>query len=163
MALCLLSCQDTDSKKNQLPPENVLDELVTKTDVQALKYTDFKADAKVEKIISSWAKYRELNTIILDVKAGNLSFFKSNKEIVETLNNELISTIPESINSSLIMARIIAVETKMYKLESAVNLSNATTTSILESVKELLVAFSNLNLQLNKQLEKESQRIQKPY
>ena len=163
LVLCLLSCQDNDSETSQLTNEKAINELVSKADIDALKYTDFVADAQVEKAVSGWAKYRELSSIILDVKSGNLSFFKSNKEIVATLNNELKSTVPEVVSSPLILARIVAVETKMYKLEGVINLSSPTKESILETVKELLVAYSNLNLQMNKQLERESQRIQKPY
>ena len=48
-------------------------------------------------------------------------------------------------------------------IEGVINLSFPTKEYILETVKELLVAYSNLNLQMNKQLERESQRIQKPY
>lgn len=162
LVLCLMSCLNTDSETSQLPKENAINELVTKEDVKALKYTEFIADAKVEKAINGWAKYNELKSVILDIKSGNLLFFKSNKQIVATLNNELKSTIPEAIDSPLILSRVIAVETKLYKLEGVVNLSNPTKETILESVKELLVAFSNLNLQMNKQVEKESQRIQKP-
>ncbi|EGV42907.1 hypothetical protein BZARG_2056 [Bizionia argentinensis JUB59] len=162
VALCLLSCKDADPETNLELTDNAISELITKEDVKALKYSDFMVDAKVEKIIGNWAKYGELNIIIQDLKTGNLSFFKSNTEIVATLNKELKATVPEAINSSLIVARVIAVETKIYKLESAVNLSNPTKESILEPLKELLVAFSNLNLQMNKQLEKESQQIQKP-
>tara|TARA_R100001377_G_scaffold29797_1_gene16226 strand:+ start:59 stop:571 length:513 start_codon:yes stop_codon:yes gene_type:complete len=163
LVLCLVSCQETKTETDQVQTDNLLSELVTKEDIIALKFTDFIADANVEKIISGWAKYRELNTIILDVKSGNLSFFKSNEEIVAALNKDLKTTIPEAINSPLILSRVIAVETKIYKLEGVVNLTTPTKESLLESVKELLVAFSNLNLQMNKKVEKESQKIVKPY
>lgn len=163
LVLCFFSCQNTDSETSQVSNEKAISELVTKADIEALKYTDFIVDQKVEKAISAWVKYGEINSVILDVKSGNLSFFKSNKQIVATLNNELKSTIPDAIASPLILSRVIAVETKMFKLEGVVNLSAPTKEAILETVKELLVAFSNLNLQMNKQIEKESQRIQKPY
>ena len=158
----MLSCQNSDSNTDAVSTENTIEELVSKADIKALQYTNFMVDKKVEKTITNWEKYRELNLVITDVKGGNLSFFKSNNDVLATLNMELKTTIPDAINSPFVMARVIAVETKMYKLESEVNLSNPSKERILESVKELVTAFSNLNLQMNKQIEKESQRIQKP-
>ncbi|TYB78569.1 hypothetical protein [Bizionia myxarmorum] len=160
--LCLFSCKDTESEIQTLPADNAISELITKEDLASIKYADFIADPKVENMITGWAKYNELQSVILDIKAGNLSFFKDNKQIVSTLNFELKSTIPETLKTPLIIARVVAVETKVFKLESAVNLSNPEKEVVLESVKELLVAFSNLNLQMNKQVEKESQQIIKP-
>jgi len=57
---------------------------------------------------------------------------------------------------------LIALETKIYKLESAISLSNTTTKTLMSSIKEVLVSFSNLNLQMNKKIERESQKIKKP-
>ena len=120
-------------------------------------------DAKVQKVIGSWEKYTEFQKVILDVKVANLSFFRDNNEILTVLIDELKTTIPEMVNTPQVMARIIALETTLYKLESNVNLSNAKKETVISAVKEFLIAFSNLNLQMNKKLEKESQNIQKPY
>ncbi|MGY0391014.1 hypothetical protein ACW5R3_00470 [Bizionia sp. KMM 8389] len=160
--LCLLSCQETESNLKESRTENIIETIINKSDIDALDYTEYVLDANVVKSITGWAKYDELGKILEDVKVANLSFFKSNKSLVATLNNELKTTVPETVSSPLIDARILAIETKMYKLENQVNLSNPTKGSLLEAVEELLTAYSNLNLQLNKQLEKRSQRIQRP-
>ncbi|MFD2551639.1 hypothetical protein ACFSQP_07415 [Bizionia sediminis] len=162
LVLCMVSCTDLPTEKTTEPTEVATPDLVSKADIAALKYVGFTADNKVQQAIANWTKYKELQSIITDVKMGNLSFFKSNQEILATLNAEVKSTIPATINSPFVMARLIALETKMFKLESEMNLANPSKARILASVKELLEAFSNLNLQMNKQIEKESQRIQKP-
>lgn len=160
---CLVSCQNTTDTNNNNLDQETNSISISKEDIKKIKYIEIIPDSKVEKIISSWEKYNELNRIVLDLKDADLSFFKANKEIVETFNKELKTTIPENVNTPLVMSRIIALETKVFKLESIVNLSNPIKKHTLDAIKELLVAFSNLNLQMNKKLEKESQNIQKPY
>lgn len=161
--LCVFSCQENKSN-NATETETKIQasELISKEAIKNLKFRDFDADNQVKKTIGGWEKYRELNNVITDVRAANLSFFKANAEIVAALNNELKSSIPESINSEPVLSRVVALETKMYKLEDEVNLSKPTKKGLLAAVKELLVAFSNLNLQMNKQQERKSQNIQKP-
>jgi hypothetical protein len=51
----------------------------------------------------------------------------------------------------------------MLKLEGVVNLSNPDKKEVLLIVRDFLAAFSNLNLQINKKFERESQNIEKPY
>jgi len=163
MVLLVCSCQSSNNEVSEDDTKENVSEILTKKDVQSVKYIEFVADAKVQKVIGSWEKYTELQKVILDVKAANLSFFRDNNEILTVLIDELKTTIPEMVNTPQVMARIIALETTLYKLESNVNLSNAKKETVLSAVKELLLAFSNLNLQMNKKLEKESQNIQKPY
>jgi len=104
-----------------------------------------------------------LDNIINNLNQANLSFFKNNNEIIIAFIDDLKATIPEIIDSPLIIVRLIALETKMFKLEGVVNLSNPKKKELLSVIKECLSAFSNLNLQINKKFEKESQNIQKPY
>ncbi|WP_250433828.1 hypothetical protein [Hanstruepera flava] len=160
--ILLCSCQDSKSDSVEETSLSSTVEVVSKDDVQSLNYTEFVIDAKVERAISGWEKYNELQKVIVDIKEGNLTFLRDNNEIVVALIQELKSTIPEKVNSPHVMARIIALETKIFKLESNVNLSNANKENVLYAIKEVLVAFSNFNLQMNKKLEKESQNIQRP-
>lgn len=156
----VFSCEKKNENVKQTEDNTPI--LVSKKNIQKLNYTDFELDTKVKNNILSWEKYTELNGVILNLKQGNLSYFKGNHDILEALINELKETLPESLNSATIMSRLIALETKLYKLESVANLSNASTDTLLSSIKEVLVSFSNLNLQMNKKIERESQKIEKP-
>ena len=160
--ICLVSCQDSNKQNVEVNTEQNPQTLISQTDIENLKYIEFLPDTKVKKQISGWEKYNELDRIVEDVKDANLSFFKSNSEIVNTLCEELKSTIPESMNTPQIFSRIVALETKIFKLENFVNQSNAQKEYVLDAVKEFLIAFFNFNLQMNKKIEKESQNIQKP-
>lgn len=160
--LILFSCQDSQNENVDEATSNSFVEVVTKEDVQSLNYIDFVLDAKVERAISSWEKYSELQKIVLDIKDANLSFFRDNNEIIIALIEDLKTTLPEQVHSPHVEARILALETKLLKLESHANLSNAKKETVLMAIEEVLIAFSNLNLQMNKKIEKESQRVQRP-
>ncbi|PWK20747.1 hypothetical protein [Xanthomarina spongicola] len=161
LLVCMFSCKEKEGKSTENNQDNTSFS-ISKKMIQNLNYTDFILDSKVEKITQKWAKYNELEAVILNLKQADLSYFKDNHEFLEALINDLKQTIPDKVNSPAIMSRLIALETKLYKLESVVNLSNSSTKVIVTSIKEVLVSFSNLNLQMNKKIERESQKIKKP-
>jgi hypothetical protein len=160
---CCISCakQEEANVLNEIQEETVSQ--ITKEDISKLNFREFILDAKAEKSLESWQKYYELDNIINNVNQANLAFFKNNNEILIAFIDDLKATTPEVIDTPLIMARLVVLETKIFKLEGVVNLSNPKKKELLSVIKECLSAFSNLNLQINKKFEKDSQNIQKPY
>ena len=160
---CCLSCakQEESNVLNEIQEDTVSQ--ITKEDISKLNFREFILDAKAEKSLESWQKYYELDNIINNVNQANLTFFKNNNEILIAFIDDLKGTTPEVIDTPLIMARLVVLETKIFKLEGVVNLSNPSKKEVLSVIKECLSAFSNLNLQINKKFEKDSQNIQKPY
>ena len=75
---------------------------------------------------------------------------------------ELKEEIPEKLNTPSIQARISVLETCFFKLEGIKDLKNIDKKTILSFIKEVLISHSNLILQINKKLEQESQKIEKP-
>jgi len=158
---CLFSCKENTDNKQQTDENNTAS-LITKKTIQNLNFLEFGLDNKVKKITKNWEKYTELESVILNLKQADLSYFKDNHEILEALITDLKQTVPKKLDSPAIVSRLIALETKIYKLESVVNLSNSSTETLISSIKEVLISFSNLNLQMNKKIERESQKIKKP-
>ncbi|HLV13869.1 MAG TPA: hypothetical protein VKY41_01720 [Xanthomarina sp.] len=161
LLICLLSCGNTEENTGNVEEDSNLPNL-TKEQVQNLKFTEYLQDAKVKAYTQNWVQYNELENIMENLKQANVAYFKDNHEILESLTKDLKANIPEQLNAPSIMSRLIALETKLYKLESVVNLSNTTPDAIISHIKEVLVSFSDLNLQMNKKLERESQKIIKP-
>jgi cysteinyl-tRNA synthetase len=135
---------------------------ITESDISKLKFLEYGLDTKTEKEIQSWEKYKELEDITAKLKKGDLTFFKDNSEAIKTFLKDFKEKIPDTLNTPSVAARIIALETKLYKLESASNLSTTTKEELRVTIKEFLESLSNLNLQMNKKLEKDSQDIQTP-
>ena len=142
--------------------EEVVSPLAYKDDISKLVYTDFILDTKAQKDIESWNKFFELETIMADLKSGDVSYFQGYTKTLLAFMNDLRDNIPDAINSPSIQARFLTLETKMLKLQSILSLKNIPKSEELQIIKETLIAYSNLNLQINKKYEKDSQQIEKP-
>lgn len=163
LSLLVFSCKEKQEKttteiKKPITPE------ISETDISKINYTEYVLDSKTETVIENWTKYQELVDIVTNVKKGDLSYFHDNdrKNIIRNFFIALEKAIPESLNTAAISARILVLETKTWKMESLSNLSTTTDEELNQIIKEFLVSFSNLNLQMNKKLEKDSQQIEKP-
>ncbi|MDC0007246.1 hypothetical protein OAE07_04690, partial [Winogradskyella sp.] len=82
-----------------------------------------------------------------------LSFFNGDKKLLTDFIADFSKNIPERLQTNPITSRVVIVETKLLKLNENLTLSNIKTTTKLTSIVEVLVAFSNLTLQINKKLE----------
>ena len=159
--LCF-SCKKTQENTSADTTEQSNSQEITEKDISNIKYVEYALDSKTEDTIEDWVEYSQLQDIITDIKKGDLSFFNDNKTVIKLLLKELKSNMPEQVNSASISARILVLETKLYKLESLSNLSTTSKEELLDVIKEFLVSFSNLNLQMNKKIEFDSRSIEKP-
>lgn len=135
---------------------------ITEKDISKIDYIEFALGLKTEEVVKDWQSYHELQDAIINIKKGDLSFFNDNDEAINTLLKELKTSIPKETNTPSILARITALETKLYKLESLSNLSTTSKKELIATIKDFLVAFSSLNLQINKKIEFDSRKIEKP-
>jgi len=160
--LVLFSCnQNKENDTNNSTKDTVLTK-ITESDISKLKYLEFSLDSKTQRIIEKWEEYLELELIVAKIKKGDLSYLKDNNEVITNFIKDLKNTIPDTINTPSVEARITALETKLYKLESLYNLTTTSKEGLKLTIKEFLEAVSNLNLQMNKKLEKDSRNIEKP-
>ena len=158
-----LSCKKTTQTDTENSDTTNKSLTITEKDMSKLKYLDFSIDDRVEPIVGSWQEFNQLGDIIESVKKGDLSYFKTDaKKNLKTLLRDIRETIPDTINKPAILARITVVETKLYKTESLSNLSTTKRQELLNTLKELLVSFSNLSFQLNKKIENDSRNVEKP-
>lgn len=162
--LCIMvsACKNDSNETATTETDVDNSKLLSEKDIENFDYTEFSIDKKVEAQIKDWVEYHKLEDVIEKVKASDLNFFKDNEKTVKDTFKELKTSIPEAIKSPSIEARILVVETKFYKLESLYNLGTTSEKELKSSVKELLVAFSNLNLQMNKKVEFDAINIVKP-
>ena len=159
----LIVCCKNPTNNDSIPSKpNSSSLLVTEQDISKLKFLEYGLDAKTETVLETWEQYKELNRIVSNVKGGNLLYFRDNKEVTSAFLKDLKEKIPDTMNTPSVAARLVALETKFLKLESLYNLSSSSKNEMLGIIKEFLESFSNLNLQMNKKLEKESQLIETP-
>ena len=159
LILCF-SCKKNQENNTSTPIEKKQD--ISKSDISDLDYIEYTLDEKTQTSIENWQGYNEINDVVTNVKSGDLSFFKDNDKVIKTLFKNFKEKIPTTIKSPSITARMTVLETKFYKLKSLSNLSTTTKAELNAVIKEFLVSFSYLNLQMNKKLENESQNTEKP-
>ncbi len=163
LSMFYFSCNNTQKDTtNEKTFKQPVSKSFSEKDISNLKYVEYTLDVKTKKAIEDWIKYNDLKEIVQNVKKGDLSYFKDNNKAIKTFLKEFKKTIPDTVNTPSIMARITALETKLYKLESVTNLQTTTKKELGSTIKEFLESVSNLNLQMNKKLEKDSQYIEKP-
>ncbi|WP_372752889.1 hypothetical protein [Mariniflexile sp.] len=160
--IVMISCKEKQEPAKQ-EEKNPLDSKTIKAkDIAKFKYTDYILDSRAGDSIANWNEYKQLEDVVISVKKGDLSFFISNGKGVTELMVNLKQNIPLEIKSDAIMARLTAIETKILKLESLSNLSTTGKPELLSVIEEFLVAFSNLNLQMNKKIENDNIIIERP-
>ena len=157
--LLFISCKKTQETTPE-ETEKQQSKNVTEKDISKLKYTEYALDSKTEVIIKDWQEYYQLKDIIDNVKKGDLSFFYDNEDTIQILIKKIKETIPTDIISDGILARLLVLETKLLKLKSLSNLSTTSKQELLNTIEEFLVAFSNVNFQMNKKVEFDNQNIE---
>ena len=158
--ICLLiSCKNEKPQQTETGVDKQSVTLIKKKDLTNLDFIEYLLDENARRKISNWLKYDEVQEKINELKNADLSYFKSDKEVVETLIEEFANTVPEVINTDAINARILIVKTMYYKLNSTINLMTSTKSELKKSIIDLLEAYSNLNFQINKKFEKDYQNI----
>ena len=162
--ICLiLSCdKTTQTGKNSLQEISFAEFKVNSKDIIQIKYTEFALSNLSEKTSKDWLKFIELQEEIAILKKGDLAFFKDDKIVLKSFITDLKNEIPEAVNVPSILVRLSVLETAIFKLEGVANLHNVSKDVLLRAIKDVLVANSNVILQINKKFEKESQNIQKP-
>ena len=162
IVFALISCdQKKGNDHNALVQEPSLTKISEK-DISKFKLLEYSLDIKTEKEIENWTSFKELEDLVRRVKKGDLSYFKDNNEAITKFVKELKEKVPDILNTPSVNARITSLETKIFKLESLYNLSTTSKEELSAVIKEFLESVFNLNLQMNKKLEKDSQIIETP-
>ncbi len=161
--LVLAGCRDEGSQQTEVETQEEIDaRTISQKDVEAIKYIDYELSADSQKAVGDWQKYKDLNTQIDFLKRADLSFFEKERELMITFTSEFRSEMPVPLKTKEISARITALDTKLRKLNSLMHLSTSTKEEKLNGIEELLIAFRNLKLQINKKFEFEKNNVLRP-
>jgi hypothetical protein len=128
---------------------------ITQKAIENFNYTDYALSAEAETAVSQWEKYQELAIQINYLKQGDLSFFNSERELIMDFTKAFFDELPKDLNTNPISSRVTVVITALLKLNDDLRLDNISLQNRLDSLKQLLVAFANLNFQINKKLERD--------
>jgi len=163
LSISILSCK-TNKEDDETMSETTQVQAYEPTakDIEGINYVEYVLSDTAEDATKDWLKFQELSTQIEVLKKADLSFFKDDKAILLGFITDLKNEIPEKLNESPIVVRLIALETTIYKLEGTATLHDVQKEALLESIEDVLISHTNLIFQINKKLEKEAQKIEKP-
>lgn len=151
-----MSCGDGKSSTEVLDSGNTNQKpIITAKAIENFDYTDYALSAESEEALANWEKYQELAIQISYLKKADLSFFNGEKEVLKKFISELRAATPEQFLTNPIISRTVILETSLLKLNENLTLENIDERTKLLNIKAVLIAFSNLNYQINKKLERE--------
>lgn len=164
-AICFLFLGCTDKEASSKVSEienNEQTSLITKKTIENFAYTDYALSPESEKALANWEKYQELAIQISYLKKTDLSFFKGDRDELKKFINEFKASTPKEFMTNPIISRTVIVETALLKLNENLTLDHIEDRIKLLSIKEVLIAFSNLNYRMNKKLERERYDLIEP-
>jgi len=164
--IMLLSCSgdqqttpDTETSEKDDTAFKITAEIIEKFD-----YADYALSTDGENAVKEWEKYQELAIQVGYLKKGDLSFFNGDNKLLKKFIETFKIELPDALRTNPIESRVIIVETALLRLNENLTLDNIDKRLKLESVKEVVVAFSNLNFLINKKLIRDKgEKIQSQY
>lgn len=137
--------------------------LLAKKDIKKITYQDIAIDAKANTVMSNWKAYLDVANGIQNLFTPDFTFFNADVDLFNSTIKDLEETIPEAINTQAIKARVLVLKTMLLKFQEIETLKTSTKKEKLVAMRQVFFAQSNLNLQINKKIEKDNQVIVKPY
>ena len=151
------SCNET-IKKNTISSNK---QTASITNTETAELADPVVIKDIDSSLSQWIEFKELNVLITNISNGKNEVLIDSKETLRDLFSALVVKIPETINSSSIIARIRVLETLAYKLNVEYGNNQNNSIEFELTKKSFEKAYSNLIFQITKTLEKKSQFISK--
>ena len=153
---CLLfsSCDEDKSINETVETESKSQKpVISVKAIEALNYTDYALSTESKEAITEWENYKELEAQIGYLKKADLSFFNGDKKELRQFISDFKTSTPKQFLINPVISRTAIIETTLLKLNENLTLENIEEKDKLESIREVFVAFSNLNYQINKKLE----------
>lgn len=153
----ILGC--TDEKKVTTEVEDTeshsQDYKITAKTIEDIEYKDYALSPEAEAVVVSWAEYQELSKQIGFLKKGDFSFFNDDIAVLQKFIKDFKASMPNEFRTNPITSRNAIIETTLLKLNECLTLDNIERSDKILGIKEVFVAFSNLNYQINKKLERD--------
>ncbi|WP_178991082.1 hypothetical protein [Winogradskyella schleiferi] len=153
----LFSCGNDNSNASESETAETTEQnaRISAKTIESINYNDYALSLEGEKAVVTWEKYQELATQISYLKRADFSFFNGEKKMLKEFIDKFIAQLPDELRTNPIISRNAVIETALLKLNEHLTIDNIDRDDKLVSIKELFVAFSNLNYQINKKLERD--------
>jgi len=153
----VMSCGNDKNGTNEAETTEKIEQnaKITAKTIENIDYKDYALSSEAEEVIVTWERYKELAEQISYLKRADFSFFNGDKEILKKFISEFKVQMPDDLRTNPVVSRNAIIETALLKLNENLTLDNIERRDKLLGIKALFVAFSNLNYQINKKLERD--------
>lgn len=135
---------------------------ISSADISAIQYDDFVLGTEAKDLIIKWTGFQEIASQVEFLKTADFTFFKGESADIKNVFDTAIKNIPEELDINPIKSRFTVIETKFLKLQNDLTLDNISKQDQMETIKGVLVAWSNMILVINKKLEFENNDVNRP-
>ena len=154
--LVLINCGKNKTENGSVEAKNANQEVkITARAIDNFDYSDYALSNDAEVSVADWEKYQELAIQISYLKKADLSFFNGDNELLKKFLDALKISVPKDLKTNPVTSRITILETTILRLNDNLTLDNIPGKDKLDGIEEVIVAFSNLNYQINKKLERD--------
>lgn len=163
LALLILSCNNNektivDNKRF----EDKTELSISTADINAIQYNEFVLSNEAADLVIKWTGFQEIASQVEFLKTADFTFFKGESSDIKNVFDTAIKNIPEELDINPIKSRFTVIETKFLKLQNDLTLDNISKQDQMETIKGVLVAWSNMILGINKKLEFENNDVNRP-
>lgn len=153
----VMSCGDdkNSTSKAEIAENTEQNAKITAKTIENIDYKDYALSSEAEKVIITWERYKELAEQISYLKRADFSFFNGDKELLKKFIGEFKAQMPDELRTNPVVSRNAIIETALLKLNENLTLDNIERRDKLLGIKAIFMAFSNLNYQVNKKLERD--------
>lgn len=162
--LLFMACNSKKQEpKEPADAENAIREVeITQREIVALEYEDYALSDAAQKAVAEWSGFQEVAAPVDYLKTGDFTFFKNEIAEIKKVMEQCRFKVTEEFFTDQIMARLTLVETRFLKLQNDLTLDNIPKEEQLNSIKEVLTAWSNLIYVMNKKFEFEETDVERP-
>lgn len=147
LPICLVGCNSNDKKNNS--PDQEEEDTTAFSQTLTIPEEEVVLLPEAREQVITWVQYITAQNEIENIKSASLNQVMENARPLAQIMQSLKTSVPDSLQSTAVNARLNVLVTKSKVLEQLATRRNRDPQKIAETAEEIPVEFNNLKLQLN--------------
>lgn len=147
LPICLVGCNSNDKKNNS--PDQEEEDTTAFSQTLTIPEEEVVLLPEARKQVITWVQYITAQNEIENIKSARLNQVIENARPLVQIMQSLKTSVPDSLQSTAVNARLNVLVTKSKVLEQLATRRNRDPQKIAETAEEIPVEFNNFKLQLN--------------
>lgn len=144
--ICFIACKSDSSPEN--PTGKFQDTTAFKKRIEISSF-DLPLDTEARKFALKWLEYITAQNEIQKLEGATVAEIMNNADVIAQIMKSLQESVPDSLKSMPVEARLNVVNTKAQLLKQYAAKKKPDAEAISQTAKDLHLEFNNLKLQMN--------------